>query len=98
MAVVTVLGVAAATWGLVMAAAPALQIRRMWRRQSSEDVSVGFFGLLMPGFVLWIAYGTVREDWVLVIPNIAALLVAGSTIGVATLLRHRNRLAAPVTR
>lgn len=90
MAVVTVLGVAAAVWGLVMALAPALQIRRMWRRQSSEDVSVGFFALLLPGFVLWIGYGTVRSDWFLVIPNAAALLVAGSTIGIATLLRHRH--------
>jgi len=93
MAVVTMLGVAAAGWGLVMATAPLLQIRRMWRRQSSEDVSVGFFGLLMPGFVLWIAYGTARSDWVLVIPNVAALVVAGATIGVATLLRNRAATA-----
>lgn len=69
MAVVTVLGVSAAAWGLVMALAPVLQIRRMWRRQSSADVSVGFFALLLPGFVLWITYGTVRADWFLVIPK-----------------------------
>lgn len=89
MALVTVLGVAAGTWGLAMALAPVLQIRRMWRRRSSEDVSVGFFAVLLPGFGLWIAYGTARSDWALVIPNVAAVLVAAATIGIARLLRHR---------
>lgn len=90
MAVVTLLGVSAATWGLAMALAPVLQIRRMWQRRSSEDVSVGFFAVLMPGFCLWIAYGLARSDWALVIPNIAALLVGAATIGIATLLRRRR--------
>lgn len=89
MALVTVLGVAAGTWGLAMALAPVLQIRRMWRRRSSEDVSVGFFAVLLPGFGLWIAYGAARADWALVIPNIAAVLVAAATIGIARLLRRR---------
>jgi uncharacterized protein with PQ loop repeat len=98
-AVVTVLGVLAAGWGLLMAVSPVLQIRQMWRRQSSQDVSIGFFAVLVPGFALWIAYGTVRSDWVLVIPNTAALLVAATTIGVAAMLRRRKAQpeAAPAT-
>ncbi|MPZ28613.1 MAG: hypothetical protein GEV12_19980 [Micromonosporaceae bacterium] len=89
MALVTVLGIAAAGWGLAMALAPVLQIRRMWHRQSSEDVSVGFFLVLIPGFGLWIVYGLARSDWALVVPNIAAVLVAGTTIAIARLLRRR---------
>lgn len=105
MAVVTVLGVSAATWGLAMALAPVLQIRRMWQRRSSEDVSVGFFAVLLPGFCLWIAYGLARSDWALVVPNVVALLVGAVTIGIATLLRRSlsprsgsEQRGSPVTR
>lgn len=87
----TGLGFAASLFGLVMALAPVLQVRRMWRRRSSEDVSVGFFAVLLPGFSLWVAYGTVREDWFLVVPNAVGLLVCGSTIVIATLLRRHHR-------
>jgi uncharacterized protein with PQ loop repeat len=87
---ITVLGVAAATWGLVMAVSPLLQIRQMWQRQSSADVSVGFFAVLLPGFVLWIAYGVARADLFLILPNVVALVVGGSTIAVAQLLRRRR--------
>lgn len=92
---ITVLGVSAATWGLVMALSPLLQIRQMWLRRSSDDVSVGFFALLLPGFGLWIAYGTVRSDPVLIVPNVVALLVGVSTIAVAKLLRHRRHATSP---
>jgi uncharacterized protein with PQ loop repeat len=90
---VTILGVAAALWGVLMAISPMLQIRRMWRERSSKDVSIGYFGILLPGFALWVAYGTVRSDWALVIPNVVAILVGTSTIVVAAYLRSlaRNR-------
>jgi uncharacterized protein with PQ loop repeat len=90
---ITVLGVSAATWGLVMALSPLLQIRQMWLRKSSEDVSVGFFAVLLPGFVLWIAYGAARSDLALIVPNVVAFLVGAMTIAVAQLLRRRYRLA-----
>lgn len=52
------MGVAASAWGFVMALAPVLQLVRMLRRRSSEDVSVGYFCLLVPGFLLWVGYGS----------------------------------------
>ena len=67
------LGIAAATWGVVMAIAPGLQIRRMIIRRSSADLSLGYFGVLLPGFLLWIGYGWTTADWPLVIPNAIAL-------------------------
>jgi len=74
-----------------MAISPLLQIRQMWRRKSSEDVSLGYFGVLLPGFALWIAYGTVRADWALVVPNTVALLVGGTTVLVAQYYRALRR-------
>ena len=83
-----VLGLAAAAWGVVMAIAPALQIRRKLRTRSAADVSLGYFALLIPGFLLWVFYGLSRHDWPLVIPNLVATVVALLTIAVAARLKR----------
>lgn len=94
-----VLAVVAASWGVAMAVSPVLQIRRMLQTRSAEDVSLGYFSILLPGFALWIAYGTARGDLALVVPNSVALLVTITTVAIAVRLRRVNaadaeRLAA----
>jgi uncharacterized protein with PQ loop repeat len=81
------LGVTAATWAVVMAVAPALQIRQMLRRRSSDGLSVGYLLVLVVGFVLWIAYGLASGDLPLVVPNSVAVVVMAATVAVA--LRFR---------
>jgi len=71
-----------------MGIAPVLQIRRMLRAQSSRDVSVGYFAILLVGFLLWIGYGAAAGLPALVIPNIVALLVGAAVIAVALRLRR----------
>jgi MtN3 and saliva related transmembrane protein len=85
--VTTALAIAAASWGVIMALSPLMQIRRMMRRRSSADVSIGYFMVLIVGFGLWIAYGTSISNAALVIPNAVALAVALATIGVAASYR-----------
>ena len=82
---VDVVGTAAA----VMALAPVLQIRVMLRRRSAAGVSIGYFGILLPGFCLWLAYGVVRADVFLVVPNVAAVVTTVATVTVAAVLRTR---------
>ena len=89
----TVLGVAAACWGLVMALAPMLQIRRMWARRSSKDVSIRYFAALLPGFALWVAYGVARGDLALIVPNAVAFVVGCVAIAVAVRFRSREPAA-----
>jgi MtN3 and saliva related transmembrane protein len=84
----TALAVAAATWGIVMALAPVLQIRRILRLRSSRDVSLGYLTVVTVGFVLWIAYGFALENAALVVPNTIALAVGMGTIAIA--LRYRS--------
>lgn len=88
---VDVLGFAAAVWGAVMAVAPALQIRTMLRRRSADDVSIGYFLVLLPGFCLWVAYGVVSANAYLVVPNTAAVVSTLLTVAVAVVLRARTR-------
>lgn len=92
----TELAVAAASWGVLMGVAPLLQIRRMLRQRSSREVSVGYFGVLLVGFVLWIAYGIAAGDAALVVPNSVALLVVLCLVAVALRLRRGAPAGAPV--
>jgi uncharacterized protein with PQ loop repeat len=83
----TALGVTAAAWGILMAISPGLQIRKMLHHRSSREVSVGYFCVLLVGFVLWVAYGITIENWYLIVPNAVAFTVCATTIAVA--LRFR---------
>jgi len=85
--VVEVFAVAAATWAVLMAIAPLLQVRRMLQRRSSADVSLGYLFVLLPGFALWVAYGVASKDIALVIPNVVAFIVAVGTVACALHLR-----------
>ena len=84
----TALGVTAATWAMLMALSPLLQVREMRRRRSSDGVSIPYFCVLLVGFALWVAYGLARGDLPLVVPSTLALLIAALTITVAA--RHRR--------
>ena len=77
----------AASYGVVMAVSPALQIRRMMQRRSSADVSVAYLAVIDVGFLLWIAYGVQLGNLALVVPNVVAFTVGLATILVA--LRFR---------
>jgi uncharacterized protein with PQ loop repeat len=84
----TGLAVAAASWAVLMGISPILQIRRMLRERSSRDVSVGYFTILLIGFLLWIAYGAAARNPALVVPNSVALIVGSAVIVVALRLRR----------
>jgi MtN3 and saliva related transmembrane protein len=73
------LAILAASWGVLMALSPVLQIRRILERRSSADFSLSYLGVLLIGFVLWLAYGVALGNVALIIPNAVAL-----TIGLAT--------------
>ena len=83
----TALAVAAGAWGVAMAVAPTLQIRKILRLRSSRD-SVGYLLVLVVGFVLWIAYGVSLGNAALIVPNSVALLIGVLTIGVARRFRE----------
>lgn len=84
-----VLAVVAASWGVVMALAPLLQIRRMLERRSSADVSTGWLAVLEVGFVLWVVYGLSIGNAAIVVPNVVAFTIGAATI--AVVLRFRTR-------
>src|SRR5436309_5798209 len=84
----TVLGAAAAAWGILMAISPGLQIRKMLLHHSSREVSIAYFWVLLVGFTLWVAYGLSITNWYLVVPNAVAFTVCSTTIAVALAFRR----------
>lgn len=84
----TALAASAASWGILMALSPVLQIRKMLRHRSSREVSIGYFWVLLVGFALWIAYGITIDNYVLAVPNAVAFSVCTATIGVALWYRR----------
>lgn len=86
----TGLAIGAASWGVLMALSPVLQIRRIVARGSSEDVSLSYFGVLIVGFVLWLGYGISIDNLTLIIPNSVAFVVAVTTVAIA--FRYRRGL------
>lgn len=93
----TVLAAAASSWAVLMGISPVLQIRRMLHARSSDEVSVGYFTVLLIGFLLWIAYGAAARLPALVIPNTVALVVDAAVIVVALRLRRRaTRYGSPI--
>jgi uncharacterized protein with PQ loop repeat len=81
------LAIVATTAGVIMAASPVLQIRRMLVTRSSEDLSLAYMGVLLFGFVAWISYGISLGNYALIISNTVALVVTVTTIAVALRLR-----------
>jgi MtN3 and saliva related transmembrane protein len=85
--VTDVLAAVAASWGVLMAISPILQIRRMLDRRSSADISISYLSVLQVGFMLWIAYGLALRNAAIIVPNTVAFLVGVATILIA--VRYR---------
>lgn len=85
------LAVLAAGWGVLMALAPLLQMRRMLERRSSADVSIAYLGVLQVGFSLWVVYGLSLPNVALVVPNSVAFIIGLATITIAIRFRDAPR-------
>lgn len=59
--------------GVVAAALTSLsyipQVRKAWPRGSTADLSLTMLTALTTGLLLWIAYGLLQGDWVIVAAN-----------------------------
>ncbi len=87
----SMLAVTAATWALAMALGPLLQMRKIVEHRSSRSVSLGYFFVLLVGFVLWLAYGIAATNLALIVPNTVAAVVIAATIVVAFRYRRPSR-------
>ena len=88
MDLVSMLGLGAASFGVVMALAPLLQARQILRRRDGDDVSISFLAIIACGAAMWAAYGLAAGDPVIVVPNALGVLTNSATVALAWRFRH----------
>jgi MtN3 and saliva related transmembrane protein len=42
----------------------------VWRSKSAKDVSLAMFLVFTVGIALWLVYGLIRNDWVIIASNV----------------------------
>jgi MtN3 and saliva related transmembrane protein len=57
------------------------QVRKAWPRGATKDLSLHMLAVLTSGLVLWVVYGVVKSDWVIVAANGVGALLSGTVLG-----------------
>jgi MtN3 and saliva related transmembrane protein len=70
--------------GIVAAALTSLsyipQVRKAWPRGSTADLSLTMLVVLTAGLLLWIGYGLMKGDWVIVAANSVGGVLSASVL------------------
>jgi MtN3 and saliva related transmembrane protein len=56
------------------------QVHKAWPRGSTSDLSLKMLLALTVGLLLWVAYGLVRSDWIIVAANAIGAALSGSVL------------------
>ena len=56
------------------------QVRKAWPRGATEDLSLKMLIALTSGLLLWIGYGLLKSDWVIVAANSVGAILSGSVL------------------
>jgi MtN3 and saliva related transmembrane protein len=56
------------------------QVRKAWPRGSTKDLSLHMLMVLTGGLVLWVVYGLMKGDLVIVIANCVGAALSGSVL------------------
>ena len=85
----TILGWAVSVIGIATGAAYIPQAARIWKRRSSDDVSILTYVFFLCGQIVYLVYGIRIAQWPLIVGMSAN--IAGSVAVIGSALRFRNR-------
>lgn len=51
------------------------QLIKTYKEKKAGDISYAMLGILMVGLGLWVWYGLVKEDWIIIISNTFSLVI-----------------------
>jgi MtN3 and saliva related transmembrane protein len=57
------------------------QVRKAWPKGSTKDLSIHMLTALTIGLGLWIVYGILRGDWVIILANAIGTTLAAVVLG-----------------
>ena len=68
------------------------QLKKVWQTRSTEDISLKMFLILAAGIALWVIYGVLKSDIVIVLANaVSFLLLSGILFFKLREMWSRNR-------
>jgi MtN3 and saliva related transmembrane protein len=91
MNVVSLIGALAAIASTTSFAPQAIKIIKSRR---TADLSVGMYALTVTGFALWLTYGLLNGDWVLIVPNVICLTLSAFILVMSVLPRRERETIA----
>jgi MtN3 and saliva related transmembrane protein len=56
------------------------QVRKAWPRGSTKDLSLHMLLVLTAGLLLWVGYGLLKTDWVIVAANSVGAALSASVL------------------
>lgn len=56
------------------------QVRKIWQTHRTEDLSLHTFSLLAAGIALWVVYGVLQQDPVIILANSVTLLLLANIL------------------
>ena len=84
----TALAAAVIVYGVAGAFSSLLQLRRMRKRRSSQDVCLAYLFVVSGGYVFWLVYGLAIRNVPLIVVDAVGGVAIFATICVAIRLRH----------
>jgi uncharacterized protein with PQ loop repeat len=83
----------AALWGIPVAVGPLLQVRKIVRARSSENIAVMWLVIGFIGFVTFTMHGEYTGDVFVWVPDLIGSLTVGALVVVAVMYRPGGRRA-----
>lgn len=74
--------------GLITAFTFLPQVLKTWKTKSAKDVSLAMFVIALSNQVLWLAFGILREDPVIIVTN--AVMLVMTSIMIALKLKYNH--------
>ena len=70
------------------------QAWKVVRSRRTADISLRMYALSVLGFVLWLAYGFMRNEWPLIVTNSICLVLAGFILAMKLLPQPKKEAVA----
>jgi MtN3 and saliva related transmembrane protein len=67
------------------------QLMKIKKEKKAENVSLPMLGVLFAGLVLWIVYGILKDDWIIIVSNGVSLLLNGWTVVLSLKYKKRDQ-------
>jgi MtN3 and saliva related transmembrane protein len=56
------------------------QLQKCWQTGHAGDLSLRMFSVLAAGVALWVVYGLLKQDWVIIAANAISLVLLGGIL------------------